>query len=95
MTLDTPSEYLLLPLRDEQTVRSQIAEKGQNAFFDIAKIRSSTTYLLNRAKNKAHCLTQNENLDEDEYNAKMIAFCLSLTDGDEPKAKLLASAAST
>jgi hypothetical protein len=74
--------------------RSQVsAEAAHAAFMDVAQMRTKTTaQLLSRARTHAHCLWQNENLTDEEFNADMIAFCIELT-GDELAGRLLASAA--
>lgn len=75
--------------RSEAEAREQrIGEAGQRAFLGTI----DTARLLNLARNKARCMWQNENLSEEESDAKLLAFCLELT-GDPIKAQFLASAA--
>lgn len=70
------------------------AASAQSAFLTVVKTASEMTTegLLQHAKNHAHRLWCEENLTEEEFNAAMLEFCWCLADGDELKAKLLASA---
>ena len=55
--------------------------------------KAETAKLLSRAQSYSKHLWQRENLDEDEFNAKLIAFCRDLCGGNELMGLLLASAA--
>ena len=80
----------------DRVVAEHAAEKAQAAFFQTASMRSETTEtakILSRAQSYSKHLWQWENLDEDEFNAKLITFCKELCGGNELMGLLLASAA--
>jgi hypothetical protein len=79
----------------------RIAEEATRAFWECVRLGQplpkaplvpTTADLLQHAKNHAHRLWAEENLTEKEFNAAMVEFCWCLADGDELKAKFLASA---
>lgn len=87
--------------RTEMEVRDQIAAEATRAFWNAVRLGQplpktplvpTTAQLLQHAKNHAHALWVEENLTESEFNAAMLEFCWCLADGDELRAKLLASA---
>lgn len=96
MNISTPSDYLLRPLRTVEEAKAEIAEKGQRAFLHVIRAASQAVTvesLIRRALVYSDHLWRTENLDEEEYNAAMVAFCTTLMDGNELAGMLLASAA--
>lgn len=87
------SGYLNLPRRTQEQA---IAEKGQRAFLHVVRAASQAVTvesLIRRALVYSDHLWRTENLDEEEYNAKMVSFCTDLMEGDELGGLFLASAA--
>ncbi len=102
------STYLTRELRSEEQARftaecdaarkasAARADEAAAAFFAVAQTASltalDTARLLNRAKAFSDRMWKHEDLTEEESDAKLLEECLRLCDGDELKARLLASA---
>ena len=69
------------------------ADEAQAAFLTFAQTTSETARLLFEARSVVQDLEQRDYLGQRAFDERLIAECKRLTNGDELKARLLASAA--